>query len=107
MLAPLLQGPIGPVPFAAGLMVVLIIGSSLLSLIALARAGIQIWWAEPNRVPPTMRLGEIVPVTVLLVGLLTLTIAVQGPVTFLQRTAAEITQPGLYIGAVLGEGEGS
>jgi multicomponent K+:H+ antiporter subunit D len=101
MLKPLLQGVPGAAPEAAGLMAALIIASSLFSLIALARAGIQIWWADPDRIPPTIRLGEAAPVAALVTGLLILTILVQRPFAFMQRTAAELSEPRRYIEAVL------
>jgi multicomponent K+:H+ antiporter subunit D len=106
MLEPLLQGVPGAAPEAAGLMAALIVASSLFSLIALARAGIQIWWADPHRVPPTIRLGEAAPVAALVTGLLVLTILVQRPFAFMERTAAELAEPRRYIEAVL-SGEGA
>jgi len=102
MLAPLLREPVGPVPGAAALMAALIIGSSLFSLVALARAGIQIWWAEPERISPTIRVGEAAPLAVLLAALLMLTVAAQAPFAFVQRTATQILEPSRYIEAVLG-----
>ncbi|WP_334163159.1 monovalent cation/H+ antiporter subunit D [Phenylobacterium sp.] len=107
MLAPLLQAPPGPVPGAAMAVAALIIGSSLFSLIALARAGIQIWWAEPNRIPPTIRLGEALPLGLLLIALLLLTVVVEAPFRYMQRTAAQLLEPNQYIEAVLGEGGAS
>ncbi|MCC7265949.1 MAG: monovalent cation/H+ antiporter subunit D [Caulobacteraceae bacterium] len=107
MLAPLLAAPEGPLPGAATLLAVLVIGSSLLSLIALARAGIQIWWAEPNRIPPTIRLGEAAPLALLMLALLVLTVTAQAPLGFMQRTAAELSEPGRYIEAVLSGDAGS
>ncbi len=103
MLDPLIQGAAGPFPAAAALMATLIIGSSLFALIALARAGIQIWWAEPNRVPPTIRLGEAAPATALLVALLVLTVVVEGPFGYMRRTAEQMLTPGVYVEAALGE----
>jgi multicomponent K+:H+ antiporter subunit D len=88
-------------------MAALIVGSSLFSLIALARAGIQIWWAEPNRIPPTIRVGEAAPLATLLIGLLVLTVVAQAPFGFMQRTAAEISHPSGYIQAVLGREAGT
>jgi multicomponent K+:H+ antiporter subunit D len=73
-----------------------------MALIALARAGIHIWWAEPDRIPPTIRAGEAAPVAALLLGLLALTAAVQGPLSFAERTASDIGRPDRYIEAVLG-----
>ena len=102
MLAPLLQAPEGPFPGAATALAALVITASLLSLIALARAGIQIWWAEPDRIRPTIRVGEAAPVVALLFGLLILTFAVEGPLGFIQRTAQQALDPGQYVETVLG-----
>jgi multicomponent K+:H+ antiporter subunit D len=104
ILAPLLQNPAGPLPDAGPLLAALVIGSSLFALVALARAGIQIWWAEPSRVPPTIRVSEVAPVAVLLLALLTLTVVVEGPFSYVRRTAEQALQPRLYIEAVLGTG---
>jgi len=103
MLEPLLRAPAGPVPGAALLMAAIILGSSLLSLIALARAGIQIWWADPDRIPPTIRVGEAAPAGLLVAGLLVLTVVPQGPYAFMQRTAAQLLDPARYVEAVLGK----
>jgi multicomponent K+:H+ antiporter subunit D len=102
MLAPLLQGAAGPAPAASILMAALLVASSLLTLIALARAGIQIWWAEGDRIPPTIRLGEVAPVTALLVGLVVLTVTVEGPLGFVRRTAEQVLDPTAYVQAMLG-----
>lgn len=104
MLAPMLQGIPGPAPGAARIMAALLIGSSLFSLIALARAGIQLWWAEPDRIPPTLRLGEAAPVALLLVALLGLTFSMEGAYGFMQRTAADLLQPARYVESVIGQG---
>ena len=100
MLVPLLGGDSG----AAGLMATLIIASSLFALIALGRAGIQLWWAEPDRAPPAVRVGEAVPLAGLLLGLLVLTVAVEAPLGYLHRTAEQVLHPAAYTQAVLGEG---
>src|SRR5690606_4873682 len=62
MMAPLLDVDSA----AAHAMVALITISSLCTLVALMRAGIQIWWADPNRVAPVIRPLEIAPVIALL-----------------------------------------
>ena len=56
-----------PLETVAAAMVALVTISSLCALIALMRAGIQIWWAEPDRIAPVIRVSEIVPVIALLV----------------------------------------
>jgi multicomponent K+:H+ antiporter subunit D len=102
ILAPLLQGPPGPFPHAAALTATLVIGSSLFALVALARAGVQIWWAEPPRVPPTIRLSEAAPLAALFLACLVLTVAVEGPLSYIRRTADQALDPAQYITAVLG-----
>ena len=102
MLSPLLSAPVGPLPWAPWLLAVLVILSSLFPLIALARAGIQIWWVDEGSVPPTIRLGEVAPVTLLLVACLVLTVTVEGPFGFIQRAAAQLLDPAQYIETVIG-----
>jgi multicomponent K+:H+ antiporter subunit D len=105
MLAPLLRAPEGPFPGAAVLLATLVVVTSLLSLIALARAGIQIWWAEPDRIRPTIRVGEAAPLAALLIALLMLTFVVEGPLGYIQRAADQALDPTRYIEAVLGSGD--
>jgi multicomponent K+:H+ antiporter subunit D len=102
MLAPLLQDPPGPLPAAAPVMAALIVASSFFALVALARAGIRIWWAESGRIPPVIRVGEVVPVTALLLACLALTFVVEGPFAFVRRTADQTLDPAQYVQAVLG-----
>lgn len=107
MIAPLLADPPGPFPGAALMLAAIVIGSSLFSLIALARAGIQMLWAEPDRIAPTIRLHEGATVGALLFGLLTLTFGIGGPLDYLQNTAEDLLDPARYVGAVLGPEEGA
>jgi multicomponent K+:H+ antiporter subunit D len=102
MLSPLLEAPAGPFPWAPWVLAVLVILSSLFPLIGLARSGIQIWWADERSVPPTIRLGEVAPVTLLLLACIALTFVVEGPFGFIQRTATQLLSPAQYIEAVLG-----
>jgi multicomponent K+:H+ antiporter subunit D len=99
MLAPLLSEAGAP---QGMLMVVLLVASSLFLLIVLMRAGIQIWWVESGRLPPTIRLAEIAPLGGLLLLLLALTIFVQGPFAFISRAAVQLHHPAGYVQAVLG-----
>jgi multicomponent K+:H+ antiporter subunit D len=84
------------------LMVALLVASSLFVLIALVRAGIQIWWVESDRPPPTLRLGELAPLAFLLVAFLSLTVFVQIPLGFVHRAAEQLHAPSNYVRAVLG-----
>jgi multicomponent K+:H+ antiporter subunit D len=100
ILAPLM-GQLGTWPGVV--MVVLLIASSLFVLVALMRAGIQIWWVESARVPPVIRLAEIAPMVVLLTLCVALTVFVQTPFGFIKRAADQLHDPSNYVRAVLGE----
>jgi len=102
MLSPLLQDSLAPFPAAASLMALLIIASSMFSIIAFARAGIQLWWADTSRIPPTIRASEIVPVSAVLLLCLIVTPVVDWPFSFIQRTANQLLDPSQYVDAVLG-----
>ncbi|MDP3173324.1 MAG: monovalent cation/H+ antiporter subunit D [Phenylobacterium sp.] len=84
------------------LLVTLLIAASLLVLIALVRAGIQIWWVESDRVPPAFRLTEMAPVGALLLVFLALTVQLQAPSSFAHRAAAQLHTPSYYVRTVLG-----
>ena len=99
ILAPLLEVKNGAAGWA---MVALIVASSFSALTALMRAGIQIWWAEPNRIVPAIRVSEVVPVIALLGVCLALSLAVEAPFGYAQRAALQLHHPGEYIGSVLG-----
>lgn len=106
MLQPLLKSPAGPVAAAGPVLAGLIIASGFFALLALARAGVQIWWAEPRRVPPTIRLGEAAPTAALLLACLVLTFTAEPPLAFLRRTAEQALDPARYIQPVLGRSGG-
>lgn len=82
----------------AGLLIV----SSLLVLIALVRAGIQLWWVEADRAPRVIRVAEIAPIAALLTLFVVLTVAVQPPLGFALRAAEQLHSPSSYVRAVLG-----
>lgn len=102
MLEPLIGASAGAPPPGAMLMTVLLILSSFVALFTLIRAGMRIWWVDPGRVPPTVRLAEIAPLFALLGIALILTIAVDRPVRFMERTAAELHNPADYLETVFG-----
>ena len=70
-------------------------------LVAMVPSTFGNWWADEIPVPPTIRLGEVAPVTLLLVACLVLTFAVEGPFGFIQRTAAQLLSSTQYVEAVL------
>ncbi len=85
-----------------GLLAGLLIASSLVLLIALMRAGIQLWWVPQEQAPITIRLAEIAPLGALVAVFVALTIAVQPPLAFALRAADQLHSPGSYVRAVLG-----
>jgi multicomponent K+:H+ antiporter subunit D len=102
MAAPLLAAPPGPFAAAGGWLAALVIGSSLFSLVALARAGIRLWWTEADRIPPTIRLGEAAPLAALLLACLLLTVTIDGAFSYARRTAEQVLHPARYVETVLG-----
>jgi multicomponent K+:H+ antiporter subunit D len=68
--------------------VALAIGTGLLSLIAMTRAGIRTFWAEQTHEGPRIRIAEGLPIVVLLAACLGLTVAA-GPVSDYARDAAQ------------------
>ncbi|OYW30640.1 MAG: monovalent cation/H+ antiporter subunit D [Caulobacter sp. 12-67-6] len=84
------------------LLITLLVAASLVVLIALVRAGIQIWWVEGDRLPPALRLTEIVPVGALLLLFMVLTVVLQVPLGFAHRAAAQLHTPSNYVDTVLG-----
>ncbi len=99
LLAPMLAG--GP---AATVLFALILAAGVCSIIALCRAGIQIFWADPEeRVFPRVHARETVSVAVLLTIGLVLVFTAASPWRYLQATAHQIHTPGQYIQAVLSQ----
>ncbi|WP_449424066.1 monovalent cation/H+ antiporter subunit D, partial [Rhodanobacter lindaniclasticus] len=103
LLAPMLDGGARG---GASVLFVLIIVAGLCTVIALCRAGIQIFWVEPERIFPKVRLTESVSIAVLLGLCLLLTIWVERPLQYLRDTAAQLHAPGNYIHAVLPDAAG-
>jgi multicomponent K+:H+ antiporter subunit D len=103
MLAPMIgTAHPSPVPGGGTVLFVLVILSSLCALIAMVRAGIQIFWVEHERVFPTIRVAEMAPVIVLLALSMALTIAADWPLRFMRTAAEQVHTPQAYVGGVLG-----
>ena len=79
----------------------LIIVAGLSTVIALCRAGIQIFWAEPERPFAQVRLSEIGSILILLGLCLLLTVVVEGPLRYLGDAARQIHASAGYIHGVL------
>jgi multicomponent K+:H+ antiporter subunit D len=92
----------GAVPARAWAFLALLLGTGLLSLLALSRAGIRCFWSAPRRDPPRIRLAEGLPIVALLAACLGLTLAA-GPVSrYALEAARAVHAPDEYIEAVLG-----
>lgn len=94
LLAPMLE-----VPPRLGTLVLftLIIVAGFCTVIALCRAGIQIFWADPERPFAQVRVSEISSILLLLGLCLLLTVVVEGPLRYLGDTARQIHSSASYI----------
>jgi len=79
----------------------LMIGTGLLALIALTRAGIRCFWATHQRAAPQLRLMEGLPIALLLGTCVALTIQAGDVMRFTQATADALHTPKNYVRAVM------
>jgi len=98
MLVPMLEA--GP-RTGATVLFALIIAAGFCTVIALCRAGIQIFWVEPERLVLKVRLSETTSILLLLGLCLLLTVLVEAPLRYLRDTARQIHAPAGYIQQVL------
>ena len=98
LLAPMLDHGTGAI-----LLFALTIAAGLCTVIAMARAGIQIFWADDDWEFPRVEPGETLSVVSLLGICLVLTFVVASPWNYLSATARQIHAPGHYIQAVMGQ----
>jgi multicomponent K+:H+ antiporter subunit D len=96
-----------------GVIVVLwavVLGTSLLNLIALARAGSRLFWQTPAVAtarnaapqPPSPALGERVAMLMLVFGLIVTTVMASDLTRYVAGSAAQLSEPATYREAVLG-----
>ena len=102
LLAPMLGHGKGAIALFA-----LTIAAGLCTVIALGRAGIQIFWADADWVFPRVRAGEMVSVIGLLGICMVLTFVVAAPWNYLSATAQQLHAPEHYIHAVLQQTAGT
>jgi multicomponent K+:H+ antiporter subunit D len=98
MLAPMLEA--GP-RVGAVVLFTLVIVAGFCTVIAMCRAGIQIFWVEPERIFPKVRLVESASIAILLGLCLLLTVLAEAPLRYLRDTARQIHTPAAYIQQVL------
>ena len=92
----------GQPPGAAGWMLLaLLIGTGLLALIALTRAGILHFWATYDRAAPKLRVLEGLPIVFLLGGCAAMTLQAGPVMGYMQATAEALHTPQLYVRAVM------
>ncbi len=97
--AMLLQGS-AAAPQAVAIWAVLL-ASSFVALIALARAGMTLFWAVRAAPAPPSRAGEMAAPMLLLAGMLALTVAAEPVKRFMDATAAQLGDVRSYSEAVL------
>jgi multicomponent K+:H+ antiporter subunit D len=97
-----LRGDSGAVPFRSWLFVGVLLGSGLLTLIALTRTGIRTFWTKTQREPPRVRAAEGLPVVALLAACAALTLAAAPAMEFARATARSLYDRRGYTDAVLG-----
>src|SRR5690606_11213121 len=78
-----------------------VIASGLVSLVALTRAGIRVFWTR-DREPPEVRVAEAVPLLGLLTACTALTVFAGPAMELAQQTAEVLHAPRPYREAVLG-----
>ena len=91
LLHPVLAGNVGaeppPLTLASWAFVALVIGSGLMTLIAMSRAGIRYFWTQPLAGTPSLPLVEVLPVVGLLAACVALTIGGETVLLHTQATA--------------------
>lgn len=87
--------------FQDWLFVILILLSGFLSLIALSRAGIRIFWAAKEGIVPRVQVIEFAPIVDLIFLCALLSIAAGSVVNYLDALSHDVQQPQNYIHSVL------
>src|SRR3546814_19266740 len=80
---------------------ILVIVSGFCTVIAMCRAGIQIFWAEADRHFPHASVTEISAIVLLLGLCLLLPMVVQAPLDYLHDAARELHDAGTYVNGIL------
>lgn len=78
-----------------------IIVAGLCTVIALGRAGIHVFWADPERVFPKVRAGETLSILLLLGLCVLLSVWIGAPLRYLDATARQLHAPASYVDQVL------
>ena len=82
-------------------LVVLMVGSGLVSMVALSRAGIRHFWAPQDRPAPRLRIAECLPIALLVTACCVLVVNGEAAVRYGRLTADSLVNPTPYIDAVI------
>ncbi|HKO87797.1 MAG TPA: monovalent cation/H+ antiporter subunit D [Burkholderiales bacterium] len=88
-------------PTTAWILLAVVIGSGLMVIIAMMRAGVRNFWAPLAWSVPRLRVIEVMPVIVLLLACAAMTIQAGPVMRYMQATAAALHAPHDYIRHVL------
>jgi len=80
---------------------VMLLGSGLLSTVALSRAGMRHFWTPRDRDTPRLRVIECVPIALLLLACAMLAIRADPALRYARDTAQNLVDPARYIDAVM------
>ena len=83
-------------------MVALLIITGLMALVALTRAGIRHFWANPEQSAPSLKVAEGLPIVALLLCCVVLTVKADDVMRYTQRAANALHSPDVYVRTVLG-----
>ena len=84
-------------------MVALLIITGLLALIALTRAGIRHFWANPEQSAPSLKVAEGLPIAGLLLCCVALTVKADDVMRYTLRAANALHSPDVYVSTVMGQ----
>ncbi|MDR0212954.1 MAG: monovalent cation/H+ antiporter subunit D [Comamonas sp.] len=84
-------------------MVALLIITGLMALIALTRAGIRHFWANPEQSAPSLKVAEGLPIAALLLCCVALTVKADDVMRYTQRAANALHSPDVYVSTVMGQ----
>ena len=82
-------------------LVVLLLGSGVLAMIAMSRAGIRYFWAPRERPAPRLRALEVAPVVLLVAACAVLVVTADPVLAFAGDAARAALQPAGYIEAIM------
>ncbi|HEY0832900.1 MAG TPA: monovalent cation/H+ antiporter subunit D [Azospirillum sp.] len=99
ILAPLLSG--GAVTASTWVLLAALLLSGLATVVAMTRAGIDVFWASPASEVPRVRVAEIAPVLLLLALCVALTVQARPAMRYMEDTARSLHGPQDYVRTVL------